>query len=1333
MQSLNSSLAAPSMQGVLASVAVHTGAALFNANSTAGKHGGPHAAAALCIDEIPSCFLQKPPNCDPKVEDCAELITALIFPFFALAIGCVLQPLSKYIKQLPYTLLLLFTGFIIGIIGCKVDLGMLNTSLKQWIHLDPPNLFFYIFLAPLIFEAAFVTQWHIFKRLLIPILTAAFIIVVLQVGLIGAFTMGVVEKGKGWNWWSALMFGAMLSATDPISVTATLKSLGASENLGTMIEGESLVNDGSAFVLWETFFHNAEAAVIQNPEELKPFTVPGIVAFIARSAIGGMALGILFAVVTLVFLTYIYDEFEVETSLTVVVAFLGFWAAQSPAKLSGVICNVASGLVLSAYGRPLISKSVRHPLAEFWELLGWAANTIVFIHAGVLTIAFVWTCENTPLSARDYLLIFAYFLYLQVIRVALFMLFLPILSFKNKWFTWKEDLLVGLSGLRGAVSLILALNVAGAGPIPSHVRSRVFLWTTGVVALSLIVNGLMIPYLLAWLGLDGANKTRADFLSRARATMTQATLTTLDSLCVDLSFKGARWSYVLENVMPLKWLEDDEFGHHYASAAEQLQNNAVSHRLSLEFMSTEHRRASTHADLRLRTSTEMLQSAPDSHQPNRLSLSHAPTNLRAPEYTNNEKMGVAPRPTKAGSIRHSMPPLMSELPDSRAASSLNLAPRWEPSHQRRSVEYDVMRYESAATTQKWSKKIQSELAALHGKQIDANFHEEDDSESDSANDREIRRRMLMNMLTHVRHLSNATLIEYNALVSLEEVIQSAIDANDEHREYDLFVALESKSFFVSILSSNIFSKFIDEKKVSGESVVIASIMYQIMSEILKQPSLQRSRKVEREAKNLYEGASYLLTRLETFNFKAYRWVLSQFAIHTVVAKQDAALSDMLHGGVIDAYEHKVLHRELQNVRRRHSVSPRSIWRKQDKTSNELVAAHPLFGDNLPLFTELTKQPTISLSAGHRLRLENGTLVVVMKGGLQPVGRSSAGNGDALNSTSATSDSGTFGNGAGSQKGNNTFGAGSTHYWAYPSFSGFLGPELVCSINNEQYSDECSVVRERLAESQFIASDVASETVVYTLPSALVRQTATQSKQFRDEVTRFMAREIVLDTLNDQEPHHMRLINEALANSVDEATVLGRAYRILEKLPYMTVVRLHAGEKVGSADNDVLSQTTINGPGVLINGVVRVSVVDTSGLAGATNLLHERLEGPALLPADQLIIQEVADFSSNENGDSSEIQGGDRSSRRTDGLGPVLAHVLIVEHTTIDLTARSRLKRWGADPDTVDMNGRFGMYRQITNDARTDAAAQNAPRSTANISRRSFGDSAPGSPRGDDFV
>lgn len=956
---------------------VRTGAthAATAANATAGAAGAhdAHVVAQICAAPIPSCILQSVADCSATHGNCSQIITPLIFPFLAIVIGVILQPLTKYIK-LPYTLLLLFAGFFLGILGCKVDMGYLTPSLQQWIHLRPPNLHFYIFLAPLIFEAAFVTQWHIFKRLLIPILTAAFVIVLLQVFLIAGFTWGVVDKGAGWSVWSALMFGAMLSATDPISVTATLKALGASENLGTLIEGESLVNDGSAFALWETFFHNSE----HLGDKSQQYSVGAIVGVIAKASIGGMLLGILFALVALAILTYVYDEFEVETSLTVVVAFLGFWAAQSPAKLSGVICNVASGLVMSAYGRPLVSKSVRHALEEFWHLFGWLANTIVFVHAGVITIAFVWPCSESPHTAKDYGLIFGFFLYLQVIRVFLFMVFLPLLSFKNKWFTWKEDLLVGLSGLRGAVSLILALNVAGASPIDVHVRSRVVLWTAGIIALSLIVNGLMIPKLLAWLKLDGADKTREDFLRKARATMTQHTLGVLDCLCVDVGFKAARWSYVLENVIPKSWLQDDSHGKEFASAAANIYGNTHTHRLSLEFIHTEARRASTNAENHARNSTEMFAPAPGSQQPARVSLSHAPAgSIPAPPYSPRAKKG-SPGTSNAPSVTSSVPSKLALPPLSDRMLRGSMVSSMDVGHNRRSLEFDINRYDPNAG-EKWSKRIHTELAALRGKQIDAQYLSEEEVDYDTANDREVRRRMLMSMLSQVRALSNATLIEYSALVSLEEDVQSAIDANDENDQYDLFAKLDRRSLY-----ARVFSKFIDEKKFSGETVVAASAVFAILTEILKQEQVNSSRRVRREAEQLYEGAAYLLNRLETFNPKAMRWVQSQFAVHVTVAKQDSALEDMMHGGVIDAYEHKVLRRDLVAIRRRHAVSARSMWKKQTKAARDLLPFHPMFSDDLPVFKELTSQPVINLSPGHRLRLDRGTLIVVLEGALRPV-------------------------------------------------------------------------------------------------------------------------------------------------------------------------------------------------------------------------------------------------------------------------------------------------------------------------------------------------------------
>lgn len=267
----------------------HTG----GAGAEGGGHGGGGGHIVhhpLCDQPITDCLLSiAPPPC--KTAACHSQLTVLIFPFLALICGIILQPLVGLLR-LPYTLLLLLVGALLGAVGCATGLGMLTRSLRRWVHLEPPTVFFFVFLAPLIFEAAYNTEWHVFKRLLVPIVTLAFVIVILQVFAVAVFQLYVLRTAY-WNWWTALMFGAMLSATDPISVTATLKSAGASELLNVMIEGESLLNDGSAFVLWEAFFANAKAVGAGTDVE----SALQIVVRVLRLSLGGVAMGLLFGLV----------------------------------------------------------------------------------------------------------------------------------------------------------------------------------------------------------------------------------------------------------------------------------------------------------------------------------------------------------------------------------------------------------------------------------------------------------------------------------------------------------------------------------------------------------------------------------------------------------------------------------------------------------------------------------------------------------------------------------------------------------------------------------------------------------------------------------------------------------------------------------------------------------------------------------------------------------------------------------------------------------------------------------------------------------------------------
>lgn len=744
-----------------------------------------HESLGICLGSNSNCLLQLPPDC--LESPCVSQFTIIIFPFLALSIGVLSVPMSRMV-HIPYTLFLLIIGILIGLLGCGVNLGLLSVSLRQWVHLNPPTAFFYVFLAPLIFEASFNTRWHVFKRLLLPILTAAFVIVILQTALIATFQKIIVGYDD-WSWWAALMFGSMLSATDPISVTATLKALGASEFLNTLIEGESLVNDGSAFVLWEAFIENTvEEGALSNAD---------IVKRIFRLSLGGMLMGVAFGIVALLILGLVYDEFEVETSLTVIVAFLGFWTAQAPSKLSGVICNVASGLVISAFGRHLITPAVRGPLEEFWELLPWIANTIVFVHAGLLLSAFSWSCAGDPNTYVDYLLILGYYLFLQAIRVGLILIFKPFTAIGNKWFQWKEAVVVGFSGLRGAVSLILALEVAGKHGIIPTVQARVVLWTTGVVALSLLVNGFLIKPLIQVLKLDKAKKSREDFLHRARAIMVQRSLMILDTLCIETGFKSARWSYVVKNVLPKEWLDESEHAEGYREALEQIMdNNAKSMRKSLELVKNEERQKLIHTQFTRRLSTGQ-----DMHSitvtpeftPRASTYGRA---FPAASYSPVVFANALASPSGPQSSTEMLTPARATSVDGRqqniAPLSLGVAALQGGAYSlegtnRRSIDADLARYQPDRKQDKLSQaKIHKEVAELHRQALAGQTFEF------SEEDREVQRRLLTAILSHVRAISNASLVEFNVLHNIEEDCQLALDANDEGRDYDLFSFLDNR-------------------------------------------------------------------------------------------------------------------------------------------------------------------------------------------------------------------------------------------------------------------------------------------------------------------------------------------------------------------------------------------------------------------------------------------------------------------------------------------------------------------------------------------------------------
>lgn len=242
--------------------------------------------------------------------------------------------------RLPYTVALVLTGLILGAL-----------KLFPAPHLTK-NLLFAAFLPGLIFEAAFHIQWREFRDNLITILTLAVPGVIASTALV-AFVLPIVFGAfgvtPGFGWRHALVFGALISATDPVAVVALFRSLGAPHRLTTLLDGESLLNDGTAIV----FFALSLSLVAGTA------TTAGTLTLQFASIVGvGAGVGALIGAVASVLMRKI-DDPMIEITLTTIAAYGSFVTAET-LNASGVIATVGAGMLCGNLGaRTGMSASTR--------------------------------------------------------------------------------------------------------------------------------------------------------------------------------------------------------------------------------------------------------------------------------------------------------------------------------------------------------------------------------------------------------------------------------------------------------------------------------------------------------------------------------------------------------------------------------------------------------------------------------------------------------------------------------------------------------------------------------------------------------------------------------------------------------------------------------------------------------------------------------------------------------------------------------------------------------------------------------------------------------------
>ncbi len=368
--------------------------------------------------------------------------------------------------SLPYTVGLVVTG--IGFALLHVDFAPTLTH----------DFIFDVILPPLLFEAALSLHWRELQRDMLPIITLSVVGVVISAAVV---TVGMAYLLE-WPLISALVFGVLIAATDPVAVIAMFKDTGVKGRLRLLVESESLFNDGVAAVFFGLVLAWANASgATSGPAQ--------IVIALALTSGGGVAVGLLFGAAAVLLAGRTTDQLA-ETAMTTAAAYGSFLLAEH-FHVSGVLATVAAGLLMGNVavqnGAKLkgLSEQAREFVVAFWDFAAFVANSFVFLMIGATaaTIPFR-TLGAVSLSVA-----------ITLVLAGRLMTVYPLclLFWRSHWkISFAEQHVLWWGGLRGALALALALALPKSLPL----HDEILIATFGVVTFSVIVQGLTMKPLL---------------------------------------------------------------------------------------------------------------------------------------------------------------------------------------------------------------------------------------------------------------------------------------------------------------------------------------------------------------------------------------------------------------------------------------------------------------------------------------------------------------------------------------------------------------------------------------------------------------------------------------------------------------------------------------------------------------------------------------------------------------------------------------------------------------------------------------------------------------------
>jgi NhaP-type Na+/H+ or K+/H+ antiporter len=438
---------------------------------------------------------EDPPTPDEKEkEEPGEALIVYIVSIILL-IGGICREIKKS-TGIPYTPQLLVVGIGLGMYA--KDLGNIGHAFWLLMQINPHGILM-IFIPTIIFESAYNSDPFTIKRQIWQILILAVPGVVLGAIFITIGFNYILGYYQELSIWAGLTFGAIICATDPVAVVALLKELGSPLKFNVLLEGESLLNDGTAMVFYIVFSSIYKAQGV---------TVLGVILKFLQLSIGGVLLGAIACWIAIFWLRRIVKDEILTISITFMACYMTFFVGEVYLGVSGILAIVSLGVLMAMFGKVKINPESEHSVHVVWSFIQYVLETVIFVLTGGYIGYYTIYSEGSSIVYSDWIKMLLFYFLMALARYLMILVSMPLMNLTGYPIGYKDVFILSYGGLRGAIALCLGLMVYTDPDYSQRFRDLVLFYLTGMITLTVIINGLTMKWVMKKVDIFPDNKLK---------------------------------------------------------------------------------------------------------------------------------------------------------------------------------------------------------------------------------------------------------------------------------------------------------------------------------------------------------------------------------------------------------------------------------------------------------------------------------------------------------------------------------------------------------------------------------------------------------------------------------------------------------------------------------------------------------------------------------------------------------------------------------------------------------------------------------------------------------